>query len=198
MRNQFPTVTDAQLDVLNGLYPNPNATSCPNTGCYWRQASNVYGETRYMCPSILLSHCLTTGNRDSPTGTPVASYTYLWDVEDPQANATGYGVTHVVETFALFGPYNNFVTGAPASYFPGGVNERASPVLQAYWTSFIRTLDPSRYRYPGSAKWVSWADKEEGRRMRFGTGGTTGMERIDEGLQKRCEYLKSIALDLLQ
>jgi carboxylesterase type B len=199
MRNNYPTLTDAQLQVLNELYPNPNATSCPNVGCYWRQASNVYGETRYMCPSLYLSNLLTTKNtRRHCGGNRAPTYTYLWDVEDPTANATGFGVTHVVETFALFGPYNNFVSGSPASYYPGGINAKASPIVQAYWTSFIRTLDPNRYRYPGSAKWTPWTSKDEQTRIRFGTGGTTDMESIEAGLRKRCEYLQSITLSLIQ
>lgn len=189
MRNQFPTISDEQLARLDKLYPNANET-CPNVGCWWRQTSDVYGETRYMCPSLYLSDVLSQGSK---------TYTYRWDVEDPDATAAGYGVQHVIEAYPLFGPENFFLGGSPPSYLSGGINEITGPLIRAYWTSFIRTLDPNRYRYPGSAEWEDWGRKERGRRrLRFGTGGTTEMETINKGLKERCEYLDSIAISLAQ
>lgn len=188
VRNQFPALTNSQLETLNELFINPNKT-CPNVGCYWRQAANVYGEIRYLCPGLFLSELLA--DFDAPP-----SYNYWWDVLNPKANATGQGVVHVIETFALFGPGNNF-QAAPDSYYPGELNGETSPIIQGYWTSFIRTLDPNKHRHNGTARWEAWAAMPESR-LWFGTGGAIAMRAVDLNMRERCDYLKSIAVSLDQ
>ena len=188
LKNQFPFLTLEQLGTINSLYPNPNQT-CPNVGCYWRQVSNAYGEMRYMCPGLYISSAFTKYGLS-------ASYAYRWNVEDPTQVAEGYGVPHTVELNAIFGPENTG-GGAPLSYYPNGTNAQAVPVVQGYWTSFIRSFDPNKYRYPSTAVWQPWTHESQGRLL-FGTGGTTIMETVDEGLQERCTYLWSIGPYLKQ
>ena len=82
MKDQFPYLTDTQLSTLDSLYPNPNQT-CPNTGCYWRQLADVYGETRYMCPSLFISRAYTAHAPE------VSNYAYRYNVLDPKQEAEG-------------------------------------------------------------------------------------------------------------
>ncbi|KAF3761215.1 hypothetical protein M406DRAFT_93998 [Cryphonectria parasitica EP155] len=189
IKNQFPYVSLADLGRANTLYPNPN-TSCPSTGCYWRQVSNVYGEMRYMCPGLYIS------SKYTEYGVP-QSWAYRWNVQDPTQEAEGYGVEHTVELNAIFGPENT--NGAsPASYYPGGINAPAVPVVQGYWTSFIRTLDPNTYRLRGTAEWVPWNDTAQGRLL-FSTGGGTGMENLaGSDLMERCDFWYGIGVDIRQ
>ncbi|KAK3382748.1 Alpha/Beta hydrolase protein [Lasiosphaeria ovina] len=189
LKDQFPYLTLQQLSKLNDLYPNPDQGDCPNEGCWWRQASNVYGEMRYMCPGLFISAAVTRYGVN-------ASFAYRWNVEDAAQMSTGLGVPHTVEINALFGPFNVQST-PPASYFPNGTNAHAVPVIQGYWTSFIKTYDPNRKRCCGSAVWKRWDDCTK-ERLRFDSGGRTTMEPIDDGLKKRCEYLHSIGVGLQQ
>lgn len=189
LRDQFPYVTLEQFATINSLYPNPNHT-CPNLGCYWRQVSNAYGEMRYMCPGLYISNMYTK------LGVP-QSWAYRWNVEDPDQIAEGLGVPHTVEINAIWGPENTN-GAAPLSYYPNGTNAHAVPVIQGYWTSFIRTYNPNTYRLNGSAEWVRWDSTKQGRLL-FNTGGVTRMENLaGSDLIKRCDYWYDIGLDIHQ
>uniref|UniRef100_A0A8H7TVS9 Carboxylic ester hydrolase n=1 Tax=Bionectria ochroleuca TaxID=29856 RepID=A0A8H7TVS9_BIOOC len=176
--NQYPTITPDMFGEVNRLYPNTNNT-CPNAGCYWRQLSDVYGDIRFMCPALFMSSQLRALGSS-------ASYSYLWNVEDPALMREGLGVPHTVETDALLGTQYG-KEGAPESYKPGGINEMASPIMQGYWTSFIRSLDPNKHRYPGTAEWRNW-ETGSPRRIVFGTKGKTEMEEIPPELKEKCEF----------
>ncbi|KAK8061332.1 hypothetical protein PG994_007698 [Apiospora phragmitis] len=186
--NQFPFLNYDQLSTINKVYPNLNA-SCPAAGCYWRQVSDVYGDMRYMCPGLYISSELELcGVR--------GTWNYRYDVRDPAQVKQGLGVPHVVEVNAIFGPQN--VQGrAPASYVPGGINAHVVPVIQGYWTSFIRSLDPNKHRYPGSAHWDAWT-KTGQQRLLFQTEGVTAMETVDYSTQERCRYFNTIGPSILQ
>ncbi|KAI8661321.1 Carboxylic ester hydrolase [Fusarium keratoplasticum] len=188
LKAQFPYLTADQLSKIGDLYPNQNKT-CPNAGCYWRQISDVYGQMRYMCPGIYISNALT--RYDMPK-----SWNYLYNVEDPDAMEQGLGVPHTVEVHAIFGPR---LGGAnpPASYLKGKKNAPVIPVIQGYWSSFIRSYDPNKYRHEGSAKWEAWTDKRK-QRIVFETGGGTRMEKLSRDMQKKCAYLSSIGPDIRQ
>jgi carboxylesterase type B len=56
IKDQFPLLTSDQLRQINLLYPNNESWSHWNdSGAWWRQASNAYGEMRYNCPGINVS-----------------------------------------------------------------------------------------------------------------------------------------------
>lgn len=116
-----------------------------------------------------------------------------WNVIDPEKEETGYGVTHTVEVNAIWGPEN--VNGAgPASY--NTTNAPIVPVVQAYWTSFVRSYNPNTYRLPGSPLWETWS-KDGYQRLMFQTNNTQ-MEVVPVNQQERCAYLNSIGIDLRQ
>ncbi|CAK4033375.1 Hypothetical predicted protein [Lecanosticta acicola] len=188
LQNNFPDLTLAQIKRFNELYPVEGTPSFPDSGRYWRQASNAYGELRYICPGIYLSQ--VSANQSVP------NWNYRWNVIDPTANASGYGVSHTVETNALWGP--NVTHGAaPTSYYPGQLNHPIVSVVQGYWTSFIRTFDPNTYRKAGTPTWEVFDTKNFNRRLMYQTNHTL-MESIDPGQLLRCEYLWSLALELKQ
>lgn len=185
LKNQFSSLTLKQLAKINSLYPI--AEQFNNTGAYWRQVANAYGEIRYICPGIFIS------NTYANMGLGNHSWNYHWNVIDPGAAATGYGVTHTVEINAIWGP--QYVTGTPpASYFT--TNAAIVPVIQGYWTSFIRSFDPNTYRVPGSPVWESWT-KGGWQRLMFQTNNTH-MEVVPDDQQARCTYLSSIGVALKQ
>ncbi|KAK7415645.1 hypothetical protein QQZ08_012285 [Neonectria magnoliae] len=188
LKTQFGSLTLDQLGAINDLYPNQNDT-CPNLGCYWRQVSDAYGQMRYMCPGMYISNALA--QYDVPD-----SWNYLYDVEDPDQMAQGLGVPHTVEVNSIFGP--GYSGGdPPASYVEGQVNGLVTPVVQGYWSSFIRSYSPNKYRYSGTAKWETWTEKRK-QRIVFQTGGKTKMESISRDLRKKCDYFASIGPSIKQ
>jgi len=188
LRAQFPYLTTEQLSKIASLYPNPNAESCPSTGCYWRQVSDAYGDMRYTCPGLYISSAL---RNHGVTG----SYSYRWNVEDPDQVSQGLGVPHTVELNAIFGP--SYVNNPPASYRPDGKNADVVPVIQAYWASFIRSFDPNKYRHRGSARWEFWNPVIKNRLL-FSTGGGTKMEYVDQTTRNRCDYFYDIGVGVKQ
>lgn len=185
LQNQFPTLTLQQLARINNLYPV--AEQFNNSGTYWRQVSNAYGEIRYICPGIFISN---TYQRYGVQG----NWNYRWNVIDPVTAASGLGVTHTEEIIAVWGmPYVN--GGGLASYNTS--NAGIVPVVQGYWTSFIRSFDPNTYRFPGTPTWEAWSNGAGWQRLMFQTNNTH-MEAVPEGQRKRCNYLSSIGVALKQ
>lgn len=88
-------------------------------------------DMRYKCPGTYISSQFDTQAHS------LGSWNYLWNVTDPTQAAQGLGVPHTVEVNAIFG-CASVNGGCPASYVPGGSNAGIVPVVQGYWTSFIR------------------------------------------------------------
>jgi len=189
LKTQFPYLKNAQLMKINDLYPNKNEKTCPKKGCWKKQTSAAYGEMRYMCPGLFI-------NNEFARHGVKNSYAYRYNVEDPDQIKAGVGVPHIVDITAVFGP-TNIPGRAPESYYPGKVNALAVSVMQSYWVSFITTYDPNKGRCCGSVEWKPWVEKDQ-QRIRFDTGGRTVMEKIDNGLKKRCEYFASIGVSVRQ
>jgi len=189
LKDQYPFITPAQLGKLNALYPIESYPSFPETGRAWRQISTVYGEMRNICPGFFINSVYARFG--------VPAWNYHWDVKDPESEASGLGVVHTVEKFAIWGP--TYIPKSPASYLPGGVNAGISPVAQGYWTSFVRALDPNVYRKEGTPVWEAWTGGcgEGWRSLRFKTN-ETGMESVPVEQRGRCEYLSGIGEALMQ
>lgn len=178
LRTQFPLLTKEHLAQIDKLYPQ--GMKFPGAGRYWQSTSDAYGHMRYMCPSLYISGVYAKQS--------IPSWNYRYNVEDPVSKANGLGVSHTIEVNAIFGPdYSR--GGAPASYY--SINKNAVPLMQGYWTSFIRTYDPNTYRMKGSPKWEQWGGGKGMNRIRLETN-TTAMEVVDAHTQARCDFFIKI------
>lgn len=187
--DQFPAISLSQLRIFNSLYPIAGTPSFPDAGRAWREASKGYGEMRYICPGIYISGIQANFS--------IPNWNYRWNVIDPESAKAGYGVSHTVELNAIWGPENTN-GGAPDSYMPGGVNYAIVPIVQGYWTSFVRSYNPNTHRVEGSPKWEQWTTGEGyWSRLMFKTNETE-MEVVPEGQRERCGYLSSIGISLKQ
>lgn len=188
LKNQFPSITQTQLSKINNFYLKENQTQTfPNSKPYWRPASNAYGELRYICPGIDLSSIYAKGG--------IPTWNYHFAVQDPGAEKNGTGTSHTVEVNALFGP--EYVSDkAPPSYTT--TNAGIVPVLQGYWTSFIRSLDPNPHRESSSPEWKAWGKGDESYRRIFLRTNETQMENVSQAQKDRCDYLISIGEKLRQ
>jgi carboxylesterase type B len=188
IQNQFPFITQAQLSKINSIYLTPNQTMAfPDAGPYWRPASTAYGEIRYICPGIDLSSIYAAAG--------ISSWNYHYAVQDQANEASGCGTYHTVEVNSIWGPENTG-GGAPASYYT--TNAAIVPVMQAYWTSFIVSLDPNTRRLGSSPEWKTWGQGADAYRRIFFRTGETKMESVSQEQRVRCRYLTSIGVDLKQ
>ncbi|KAL2794075.1 Alpha/Beta hydrolase protein [Aspergillus keveii] len=197
LRDQFPALTPRHLSRIDHYYlQNVNSTQpYLNASRYWRPASTAYGELRYNCPGMAMSAAYA--NADIP------SWNYHYSVLDPEDEASGDGVYHVVELNAIWGSDNVWYSEdvgspPPASYYTS--NAPIIPVMQGYWTSFIRSFDPNTYRYPGSPRWETWegVGRGGGGQRLFIRTGETRMESVPADQRERCEYLISIGVEITQ
>jgi len=189
LKNQFPYLTLVQLKQINDLYPVAEQPQINGTGAYFRQAAKAYGDMRYMCPGIYLSA------QYQAYGVP-AAWNYLYNVTDAAQVAAGNGVPHTVEVHAIFGPASTN-GGAPASYYPGQSNAAIVPVVQAYWTSFIRCYNPNTHRLAGAPVWQTQGSSLGARRLAFRTNATA-MALVDALQTKRCDFFAGIGPSLHQ
>ncbi|KIX00673.1 uncharacterized protein Z518_09738 [Rhinocladiella mackenziei CBS 650.93] len=204
LHDQFPFLTFEHLERINTLFPNHGPTF-PHSGPWWRQVSNAYGDIRYMCPNLFISSAFARH------GAP-GNWNYRYNVRDPAQIAAGLGVPHTVELGAIWGPAN-VRGGVPASYRTGKSNAWIVPLMQAYWVSFVRSLDPNVHRSAGAPVWdqftanhgdgdgSDWSLDSEAavwRRMLFDTLRTTAMENVTTTVQARCKYLSGIGAAIRQ
>ncbi|MCJ1397620.1 hypothetical protein MMC11_000816 [Xylographa trunciseda] len=174
--DQFPSLNATQLAHYNTMYTLNDAAPAP----YWHHVSAAYGETRYICPGIVLSTVMAAHN--------VPTWNYRYDVLDPVAVAVGLNVQHGAEMPAIWWPEG----AAPASYYT--TNRNIVPVMQGYWTSFIRSFDPDTHRAEGSPEWEQWG---AGRRLRLVADGSA-MEGVVEAQKGRCAYISGIEVEIDQ
>ncbi|RDW58233.1 carboxylic ester hydrolase-11 [Coleophoma cylindrospora] len=185
LRNNFVRLTDSQLAKINQFYPK--AEQFPDSGPYWRAAANAYGEMRYNCPGIAISTAYDDAGVEE-------SWLYHYNVIDPADNASGDGVSHTIEVVAVWGTEYIAKSTPPASYYT--TNKFITPVLQGYWTSFIRSKNPNTYRLNGTAEWKRFS-REEKARILFQTNATR-MEVVPDDQKARCQYVSGIGASIAQ
>ncbi|KAI0689779.1 triacylglycerol lipase [Cytidiella melzeri] len=175
-------LNQTSLDVINNFYPVSD--QFPNHGEFYFNAATAYGELRYACFGILASRDCRKFNTAGTT------WLYHYNVQDPAEIAAGLGTPHTIELVAIWG--TNSGAPVPASYLT--TNKNIIPIMQGYWTSFIRTLNPNTFRAPGAPEWVAF----DGNNRILLETNTTRMETIDPVQQSHCNFFWQIATALQQ
>lgn len=208
LKSDVPSITNDTLDTMMKLYPESlvntsffsrdvsrpsNDSYWSGTGSQWQRDVSLKTELKQTCMAAFFSDMnAADGN--------TANWHYRYNVLD----ATPGGLTdqglftpHTSELYAIWGPNNTdggdpgcFKLGAsdPLSCVTGGT------VMQAYWISFVRSLDPNTYRLAGTPEWEYWTI-DQPNRMVFNNMNATlevmgsGIDEVKiEGLdqRKRC------------
>ncbi|PGG99418.1 hypothetical protein AJ79_08534 [Helicocarpus griseus UAMH5409] len=191
LKRQWPALEQKHFDRIHNLYPKTNDKfpKAGKYGAYWRQGSNAYGQMRYMCPAITISTAAALHGKMNE------AWNFHYDVEDPVAMDKGIGVGHCADVPAIWGPT---YAGGPKSYKDKGVNAPIVPVMQGYWTSFIRSFNPNKHRAKGSPEWKPLKEKKDDRelsRLHIKTG-ETGMKPIDRRQNEACSYFVKVGVEL--
>ena len=178
LKNTYPALTQEQLDKLDELYLLGSQEPAP----YWWHVSRAYGRLRYICPSLQISDLMKKNGHDKV-------WNYRYDVLDPTEAEKQNMVGHGSEQPAVWGPK---YTGAPKSYYHE--NADIVPVVQGYWTSFMRDFDPNSKKAEGAPTWETWTGDNQ---LIFQTGKTRMIPIINEH-KDQCKYLSSIAISIGQ
>ena len=189
LQAQFPELNDTQLSTLQSLYP-PENQSFPNidkkAGKFWLSTATAYGDLRYVCPGFLVNNFTSHYASKNPSA---GNWNYHYNVTNPSEVAAGMGVPHVAEQAAVW-----------------GVDRPVAPLIQGYWTSFIRSFDPNKYLAPGAPTWQQWGKEDHtgGNRLLVQNPGpkgqfsTTTMENVDVDLRAKCATLLSWGVAIKQ
>ncbi|KAM3537445.1 hypothetical protein ARSEF1564_009633 [Beauveria bassiana] len=184
MSDLYPELSPEDLDEISTMYPNTNA-SCDTPACAYGQISNVFQDSRYVCPALIATQNMKKKEIDG-------SYLYLWDVDDKFDGPMDPNTRQNIEAAMLWGPV---VVDVPDSFKQGRGNDAVPYVKQRYWTNFIRSLNPNRqhkfqdFKYSMTAAgkkirltlwpqwWAGWR-----KRVVFGNGGKN--RKRDTGYMK--------------
>ncbi len=171
----FDVLSNVSLGIIDQVYISQDQPVFPNSGPKWRQLANAHGDFR--------AHCITARLQNALARDGVKTYNYRYAVLDQEQEALGFGAYHTVELNGVFGP-NNTDGAPPKSYFTS--NAAIVPITMAYWTSFVKTLDPNAQKIPGTPDWLPWLGPDDRSRLRFQTNNTL-MEKMNDTQRGNCE-----------
>lgn len=192
----MPSVTNSTLSTILSLYPDSlnelsfygrdvsrpaNDTAWSGTGSQWQRDVALKTELKATCTSAFFSDMHAAEKN-------TANWNYRYNVLDQTAGGfadQGLFTPHTSELYAIWG-FNNTDGGDPGCFeleesdalscVSGG------KIMQAYWISFVRALDPNVYRLPGSPEWQSWSIETPNRIVFDNTNAT--METMSAGLDE--------------
>lgn len=219
-RDNYPDLMADDTELILARYPQLPAL--PFHKPWFPTNSLAYGEATFICPSLNLLKQITSASasaaisgrqhRGSGEGSKGRIFAYRYNVRDAVNAAAGVGVPHIFEAAAVFGPRSLPPSAAvAASYYT--YNAAVVPVVMAYWTSFVRALDPSVYRAAGAPVWECWdgdgggggggggaaagTGVAGGRRLKIETNDTC-MEAVDPAEAERCAFWEGMAWTMRQ
>ncbi|TQW00641.1 hypothetical protein V2A60_001707 [Cordyceps javanica] len=183
LRANYPRLEQWQLDLISTLYPKMEPF--PKHAAYFPSAAAAYGDCTFTCAGNTMADAVTlfVGQKKA--------WNYRYNVADPDQMANGFGVPHVADIGAIFGPDNTQGQGQRSLRT---INAEMVPLTMAYFTSFVQFLDPNTRRQPGSPKWENWGATSggQGHRLRFELKNTA-METVPSESLERCKMWKFLA-----
>lgn len=178
----------SSTDRANIFNRYPQLPPVPQHNPWFPTASQAYGEATFICPNVNILNSLA-----ATAAVPASKlWSYRFDVLDKTQTDQGLGVPHVFEVNAVFGP-----TQVTADTFQPSFetyNAAVVPLVQHYWLSFVRSLDPNVHKAAGAPTWDSWGS---GGRLLFRTKGAK-MEPVSAVLKDKCKFWKGIKGDMQQ
>ncbi|KAF8588168.1 triacylglycerol lipase-like protein [Ramaria rubella] len=179
--DQFPQLSVADTDAINFLYPLQAPLA--EHAAFFPSAAAAYGETTFICPGIEISSALAKHTK---------SWNYRYNVLTPTEIASGLGVSHVSELPNVFGPGNTPAGSSTSGFDFDDIS--LTPILQAYYTSFVRALDPNAHPVEGSVFWPEFTDNQ---RLLLQVNSTQ-LEAVPQSQLDRCAFWKGLAVKMEQ
>ncbi|KAL0937770.1 para-nitrobenzyl esterase [Colletotrichum truncatum] len=171
------SLSKESLALLQQTYLDVQQPVFPKGGKLWRQLATAHGDFR--------AHCITKIFQDAQARDGVKTFNYRYGPIDDEQEALGFGAYHTVELNGVFGP-NNTDGAPPKSY--STTNAPIVPLTQAYWASFVRTLDPNAAKIQaGMPEWQAWT--AEGKQRLLFQNNTGTMEGMPVPQQDNCAML---------
>ena len=153
--NAYPASLNTASFFGRDVAPRANISLRQGNGTQWQRDAAIMTEMKQHCLGSFLSDMVASVNQ-------TANYAYRYNVldETPGGMADqGLFSPHTSELYAIWGE-NNTDGGDPGclSLDPSDPLScaRGARIVQSYFISFMRTLNPNTYRLPGSPEWAAW------------------------------------------
>lgn len=187
-QNNYPLLAANDTEEIVNLYPLQPAIV--EHLAWFPSASMAYGEATFICPAINIfaAYQAAAAAANNATAAAAPLWNYRYNVIDLSNNASGLGVPHLWESYAVFGPANLGGAPAPESYLT--YNAEIVPVVMDYFLSFVQTHDPNPLRTPGAPAWNTWGSGQ-GNRILLQTNATQ-METVDLAQTARCQFWEGL------
>lgn len=184
LKSNYPGLNDDHLETINNAYPH--VKELPNHAPYFPLASAAYGESTFTCP----------GNYIAASVSKFLSSDHVWNyrcnIHDPTEISKGKGVPHVFELPAIFGLGS---TNQPADSLATS-NAPIVPIIMNYYISFIKSLNPNKFKDDTAPTWRPWGNGT-GERIRIQTNATA-MEAVPSAQAERCSMWRGFAREMEQ
>lgn len=175
----FGVLSNRSLELIRTTYIDQPAPVFPDAGVKWRQLARAHTDYRQFC--------MGAAAQDALAAHGATTYAYNYGPRDPEQEALGFGAYHTVELNGVFGPTNT--DGDPPASYLTAENAPIVDITMAYWTSFVRELDPNAHRLEGTPEWKPYTGREGRERLLFRTGEMQ-MERMPEWQRRNCRMLE--------
>lgn len=149
------------------------------TGSQWQRDVSLKTELKQACTAAFFSDMnAAEGN--------TANWNYRYNVLDSTPGGfadQGLFTPHTSELYAIWGLGNT--DGGDPGCFKLDASDSLScvtggKITQAYWISFVRSLDPNTYRLAGTPEWGSWTIDQPNRMVFDNTNAT--LEVVGSGI----------------
>jgi acetylcholinesterase len=117
-----------------------------------------------------------------------------FNVLTPAEIQAGIGVSHVSEAPILFGPGNTPAGSSTSGFDFDDIS--LIPILQAYYTSVIRSFDPNAHPVKGSVFWPQFSPSIN-KRLLLQVNATT-VETVPQDQLDRCAFWRGLGIQLEQ
>ncbi|KAF8581513.1 triacylglycerol lipase-like protein [Ramaria rubella] len=169
------------IDQYPGLIHPIPMQSMPS---FFPSTAKAFEETTFTCPGIEIASALAKHTKP---------WNYRYNVLTPSEMTPGFGVSHTSETPDLFGPGNTPAGSSTAGFDFDDIS--LTPILQAYYTSFVRALDPNVHQEDGSVFWPEFMPG--GWRLLLQVNDTR-VEGVPWRQLERCAFWKRLGVKMQQ
>ncbi|KAL1866677.1 hypothetical protein Daus18300_006621 [Diaporthe australafricana] len=163
------SMTDAELSAVMAAYPESlnnvsvfgrdmtarNVSQREGSGAQWQRDAAIKTELKEHCISAFLNDMYSSVGQTK-------NYAYRYNILDETAGGTadkGLFSPHVSELYSVWGN-NNTDGGDPGCIKLNSTDPLScatgAEIAQAYWISFVRSLDPNTFRLAGTPEWTAW------------------------------------------
>lgn len=171
-KNNYPNLNDTQLQAIIDAYPL--MSPLPRHAAWYPSVSAAYGDATFLCPANSMANSMAS------YFCPDEVWQYRCYITTAANIANGVGTPHTMEMPAILG--TSLRSSVDSTWF--NENAPSVPIVMHYYISFIKALDPNKYKYETAPTWESWGSGA-GRRLHLETNATA-MEDVPKNMTEDC------------